>query len=160
MPSSSVFIEKVGLQISAKIKIYIPTRAELLCLVCYEIPCISTNKVALKTWYFLFAPSNEVHYRKERGRLNLRTMKILFTYLFIRQAWFNDFLFWCSNCHISQWDETISEGAYFYSYAPLFHKVSKHSFRLVNLLCLVGFDNVKKNKKIHRRIIGLETFLI
>ena len=33
--------EHVGPKISAKIKIYILTRAELLCSLCYEIPCSS-----------------------------------------------------------------------------------------------------------------------
>ena len=32
--------EHVGPKTLAKIKIYILTRAELLCLLCYEIPCI------------------------------------------------------------------------------------------------------------------------
>ena len=31
--------EHIGLKILAKIKIYIPTRAELLFPLCYEIPC-------------------------------------------------------------------------------------------------------------------------
>ena len=36
--------EDVGLKILAKIKIYLLTRAELLCSLCNEIPCTSYNR--------------------------------------------------------------------------------------------------------------------
>ena len=36
--------EHVGLKILAKIKIYTPTRAELLFSLCYEIPCKSNKQ--------------------------------------------------------------------------------------------------------------------
>jgi hypothetical protein len=36
--------EDVGPKILAKIRIYIPTRAELLITLCYEIPCTKTDK--------------------------------------------------------------------------------------------------------------------
>ena len=54
--------EKVGFKIAAKIQIYIPTRAELLITLCYEIPCrcqkISFKyyllyKIQLNCWYVL-----------------------------------------------------------------------------------------------------------
>ena len=37
--------EHVGPKILATIKIYILTRAELLCRLCYEIPCITLEPV-------------------------------------------------------------------------------------------------------------------
>ena len=36
--------EHVGSKILAEIKIYILTRAELLCPLCYEIPCIENQE--------------------------------------------------------------------------------------------------------------------
>ena len=35
----ALFHEHIGPKISVKIKIYILTRVELLCSLCYEIPC-------------------------------------------------------------------------------------------------------------------------
>ena len=40
--------EHVGSKILAKLKVYILTRAELLCTLCYEIPCITTKKPTAK----------------------------------------------------------------------------------------------------------------
>ena len=43
----ALFDKHVELKILAKIKIYILTRAELLCSLCYEIPCFSHNSTTV-----------------------------------------------------------------------------------------------------------------
>ena len=43
--------EHVGPKISAKIKVYILSRAKLLCSLCHEIPCIKNLCVFVKTKY-------------------------------------------------------------------------------------------------------------
>jgi hypothetical protein len=49
--------EHAGPKILAKIKIYILTRAELLCHLCYEIPCICpiTVRATKKMWNALIS---------------------------------------------------------------------------------------------------------
>ena len=50
--------EHVGPKILAKIKTYFLTRAELLCSLCYEIPCIILSNV--KTKWEKFCPSQNI----------------------------------------------------------------------------------------------------